>query len=52
VLIYRQRLKRVHQSVKAVLMVEWQPLDPDWHELCEHLGVLLLWPDAMAEGLS
>jgi hypothetical protein len=52
VLIYRQRLKRVHQSVRAVLMVEWRPLDPDWHELCDHLGVLLLWPDAIAEHLA
>lgn len=52
VLIYRQRLKRVDQSVRAVLMVEWRPLDPDWHELCDRLGVLLLWPDAIAEQLS
>jgi hypothetical protein len=47
VLIYRQRLKRFHASVKAVLMVEWKPLDPDWHALCESLDVPLLWPDAL-----
>lgn len=52
VLIYRQRLKQVHPSVRAVLMVERQPLDPDWHELCDHLGVLLLWPGAIADRLS
>lgn len=47
VLIYRQRLKQSHSSVKAVLMVEWKPLDPDWHALCESLNVQLLWPDAL-----
>jgi hypothetical protein len=53
VLIYRQRLERTSSSVRAVLMVEWRPLDPDWHALCENLGVLLLWPDAVADcGLS
>jgi len=52
VLIYQQRLKRTHSSVRAVLMVEWRPLDPDWQELCNHLGVLLLWPDAIAQRLS
>jgi hypothetical protein len=48
VLIYRQRLKQTHSSVKAVLMVEWKPLDPDWHALCDTLDVQLLWPDALA----
>ncbi len=48
VLIYRQRLKQFHGSVKAVLMVEWKPLDPDWHALCDSLDIQLLWPDALA----
>jgi hypothetical protein len=52
VLIYRQRLERTHPSVSAVLMVEWKPLDPDWHELCDRLGVLLLWPDVVAQRLG
>jgi hypothetical protein len=30
-----------------VLMVEWKPLDPDWHVLCDCLDVQLLWPDAL-----
>ncbi len=47
VLIYRQRLKQFHSSIKAVLMVEWKPLDPDWHALCDSLDVHLLWPDAL-----
>ena len=48
VLIYRQRLKQTQSSVKAALMVEWKPLDPDWHALCDSLDVQLLWPDALA----
>jgi hypothetical protein len=48
VLIYRQRLKQTHSSVKAALMVEWKPLDPDWHALCDSLDVQLLWPGALA----
>lgn len=44
-LIYRQRLLRTYQSVRAVLMVEWRPSDPDWQALCESLNVLLLWPE-------
>lgn len=47
VLIYRQRLQQLHSSVKAVLMVKWKPLDPDWHALCDSLDVRLLWPDAL-----
>lgn len=47
VLIYRQRLKQFHSSVMAVLMVEWKPLDPDWHALCDSLDVHLLWPDVL-----
>jgi hypothetical protein len=50
-LIYRQRLRRAHNSVKAVLMVEWKPWDPDWHALCKSLDVMLLWPKALS-GLS
>lgn len=47
VLIYRQRLARTYASVRAVLMVEWKPLDPDWHALCDRLDVLLLWPHSL-----
>jgi hypothetical protein len=52
VLIYRQRLERTHPSVRAVLIVEWKPRDPDWHELCDRLDVLLLWPDVVAQRLE
>ncbi|MDQ3724920.1 MAG: hypothetical protein M3335_03340 [Actinomycetota bacterium] len=48
VLIYRQRLRHTHPSVTAVLMVEWRPLDPDWHALCDSLAVRLLWPEAVS----
>lgn len=47
VLIYRQRLRATYPSVQAVLMVEWEPADPDWHALCDELDVLLLWPEAL-----
>lgn len=47
-LIYRQRLQHVFATVKPALMVEWQPPDPDWRDLCAELGVLLLWPQSIS----
>ncbi len=49
ILIYRQRLRQSHSLVRAVLMVESKPLDPDWHALCDSLGVQLLWPAALSD---
>jgi hypothetical protein len=48
-LIYRQRLLSVHDSVRPALLVEWKPIDPDWHELCAQLGIALLWPAVISE---
>jgi hypothetical protein len=51
VLRYRQMLRRTHEMVKAVLVLEAQPLDSTWRELCASLDVLLCWaPDF--EGLA
>jgi hypothetical protein len=46
VLRYRQMLQRTHDIVKAVLVLEAQPLDLSWRELCASLDVVLCWaPD-------
>jgi hypothetical protein len=46
VLRYRQMLRRNHEVVKAVLVLEAQPLDLTWCELCASLDVLLCWAPA------
>ena len=51
VLRYPQMLRRTHEVVKAVLVLEAQPLDPTWRELCASLDVLLCWPPDF-EGLT
>jgi hypothetical protein len=44
VLRYRQRLRALgHDRVVAVLVPERQPRDPSWRELCQELGVVLLY---------
>ena len=40
-----QVLRDAHGSVRAALLVESQPDDGIWTELCEALGVALFWPD-------
>jgi hypothetical protein len=34
-----------------VLLAERRPQDPGWEKLCEHLGVILVWPEVLAERL-
>jgi hypothetical protein len=46
VLRYRHMLRRRHENVKAVLVLEAQPLDLTWRELCTSLDVLLCWAPA------
>ena len=48
VLRYRQVLQPLHAKVKAVIAVEREPTDTRWIELCDDLGVLLVWPGSMA----
>jgi hypothetical protein len=41
---YRQQLSLLSGSVKAALIVERRPLDPNWIALCDSLGVSIAWP--------
>ena len=48
VLRYRDTMTRQQSlPVEAVLMVERKPTDSTWLDLCEGLGVILLWPDRL-----
>jgi hypothetical protein len=50
VIRYRQKLAaKGHEPIASVIATERQPSDSSWQELCEHEGILLLWPD-VAEG--
>jgi hypothetical protein len=35
-----------------VLVAERPPQDPGWEKLCEHLGVILVWPEVFAARLA
>lgn len=53
VLRYRQRLASLgYQHVVAVLVPERQPRDPSWSQLCDGLGVALLWRDELERALT
>jgi hypothetical protein len=49
VLRYRQLLSDVHEGsvVIGVLAVERKPADATWQELCDTVGVALVWPQSM-----
>jgi hypothetical protein len=47
VLRYAHLLRESSAAVVPVLMVEREPSDHSWHELCASLGVRLLWPSAL-----
>lgn len=48
VLRYRQRLATLgYRHVVAVLVPERQPRDPSWEQLCQDLGVALLWKEKL-----
>ena len=51
VLRYQHVLRQSYPVVKAVLAVERQPSDMSWDDLCREAGVLLVWPDNMAQRL-
>jgi hypothetical protein len=46
VLRYRALLRLKAHAVCAVLAVEQEPTDPEWHALCEELGVVLVTPSS------
>lgn len=48
---YRHLLAGGDASVEAVLLGERQPSDASWQELCEVLGVRLVWPQVLSERL-
>lgn len=48
---YKQGLSKEGAHVRAVLAVERKPSDPDWEALCDDLGVVLVWPEVLAERL-
>ena len=49
---YRQLLlSERNQSVQGVLIVEHEPGDAGWQQLCRDLGLTLVWPAVMREVL-
>ena len=53
VLRYQDTLRRQQpMPVEAVLMVEREPTDSTWLDLCERVGVLLLWPNRLSDELG
>lgn len=46
VLHYRAMLQHQHPEVRPVLAVEREPSDGLWLDLCQELGVGLVWPGA------
>ena len=48
VLRYRHLLASTHSQVRAFLVAERRPTDGSWDQLCEALGVRLMWPEVMA----
>jgi hypothetical protein len=52
---YQHALLGRFQHVHAILAVERAPGDPAWRELCDSLGVRLIWPpdfDGLADDLT
>lgn len=51
VLRYTHLLSATGRHIQPVLAVERRPGDTSWADLCDHLGVLLVWPPSF-EGLG
>jgi hypothetical protein len=49
---YRHRLGAGGSPAKAALMIEHEPSDPEWAELCTELDVVLVWPEVLTERLQ
>jgi len=52
VLRYRQLLMASGREVVAMIAVERPPVDLRWPELCEQVGVSLVWPETVREELA
>lgn len=48
VLQYTVMLRRAKERVQPVLAVERKPKDSSWVEICESVGVRLVWPETFA----
>jgi hypothetical protein len=48
---YRHRLLKNGIDARAVLAVEREPVDLEWQELCDGLGVVLAWPAVFEQRL-
>lgn len=51
VIRYRQKMIAAGRDVQAVIVTEKQPLDESWDSLCTLEGIVLAWPDVLAERL-
>jgi hypothetical protein len=46
VIRYRQKLAAAgHEPTTAVIAPETTPADVSWDRLCQHEGILLIWPE-------
>jgi hypothetical protein len=53
VIRYRQKLAaRGHEPISTLIATERPPSDTSWQDLCEHEGILLLWPDVAESRLK
>ena len=53
VIRYRQKLAaRGHEPISTIIATERPPSDASWQDLCEHEGILLLWPDVAENRLK
>jgi hypothetical protein len=49
VLRYRQRLQLTREGIVAVLVASRRPAAEGWPELCDALGIRLVWPEAFPD---
>jgi hypothetical protein len=52
VLDYRQAIASPEMPIRAALVVEQEPSDLRWVEVCAAVGVVLAWPDRFASVFS
>ncbi|WP_438023561.1 EVE domain-containing protein [Sorangium sp. So ce233] len=51
VLRYSHLLRAGGRTVAPILVAEREPQDPSWAEMCQALGVRLVWPEAFANAI-
>lgn len=50
ILHYRHLMSAAHPKMKCILFVEREPTYDEWTNLCDQLGVDLLWPEHLSMG--